>query len=110
VRGHRPSVGKLDPRAVKCVFVGYFGKQKGYKCWCRSEKRMFVSMDVVLREHEPYYGEPIDLTDVFPDYVTGLDNERWGDGSREDNDVAPEKMIVGVIPVGERDRKQKNSV
>jgi streptogramin lyase len=28
---HRPSVGKLDPKAVKCVFVGYSGKQKGYK-------------------------------------------------------------------------------
>ena len=32
VRDHRPSVGKLDPRAVKCVFVGYSSTQKGYKC------------------------------------------------------------------------------
>ena len=38
VKDYRPSVGKLDPRAVKCVFVGYSGKQKGYKCWCPSEK------------------------------------------------------------------------
>ena len=38
VKDYRPSIGKLDPRAVKCVFVGYSGKQKGYKCWCTSEK------------------------------------------------------------------------
>jgi transposase InsO family protein len=67
VRDHRPSVGKLDPRAVKCVFVGYSGKQKGYKCWCPSERRMFVSMDVTFRENVPFYGEPTDLTDVFPE-------------------------------------------
>jgi hypothetical protein len=40
VRDHMPYVGKLDPIAVKCVFVGYSGKQKGYKCWCPSERRM----------------------------------------------------------------------
>jgi hypothetical protein len=46
VRDHRPSVGKLDPRAVKCVFMGYSSSQQGYKCWNPSAKCMFVSMDV----------------------------------------------------------------
>jgi hypothetical protein len=32
VRDHRPSVEKLDPHAVKCIFVGYSSTQKGYKC------------------------------------------------------------------------------
>jgi len=48
-------VGKLDPRAVKCVFVGYSATQKGYVCWNSVEKILFVSMDVSLREFEPYY-------------------------------------------------------
>ena len=63
---------------------------------------MFVSMDVTFRENVPFYGEPTDLTDVFPD----LFNDDSSDGvfrtggyeRREDNDAASQKMIVGVIP------------
>ena len=55
VHDYRSNVGKLDPRAVKCVFVGYSPSQKGYRCWRPSERRFFVSMDVTFREHEPYY-------------------------------------------------------
>ena len=65
VRDHRPSVGKLDPRAVKCIFVGYSSMQKGYKCWSPSERRLFVSMDVTFRESEPFYGEKTDLSFMF---------------------------------------------
>jgi hypothetical protein len=32
MRDHKITVGKLDPRAVKCIFVGYSSHQKGYKC------------------------------------------------------------------------------
>jgi hypothetical protein len=60
VHDYRNSVGKLDPRAIKCVFVGYSPTQKGYRCWCPSEHHFFVSMDVSFREHEPYYGQSSD--------------------------------------------------
>lgn len=55
VRDHRPSVGKLDPQALKCIFIGYSSSQKGYRCWNLVERRLFVSMDVTFREFEPYY-------------------------------------------------------
>lgn len=32
------NVGKLEPRAIKCVFVGYSPTQKGYKCFDPKKK------------------------------------------------------------------------
>jgi hypothetical protein len=61
VHDYRNNVGKLDPRAVKCVFVGYSPTQKGYRCWCPSEHRFFVSLYVTFRENEPYYGSTNDV-------------------------------------------------
>ena len=54
-REYRPIVGKLDPQALKCVFVGYPTTQKGYKCYYPSERRMLVTMDVTFRKTEAYY-------------------------------------------------------
>lgn len=31
--------GKLDRRSIKCVFLGYYGSQKGYKCFCLNTKK-----------------------------------------------------------------------
>ena len=63
--GIKTFVGKLDPRAVKCIFVGYSSSQKGYKCWCPTEWCLFVIMNVTFWESEPYYGEKTDLSSLF---------------------------------------------
>ena len=55
VKDNRQMVGKLDPRAVKCIFVGYSDTQKGYKCYHPPSKKYFVSMDVTFRESKPYF-------------------------------------------------------
>ena len=72
VRDHRPSVEKLDPQAVKCVFVGYSSTQKGYKCWDPVGKKLFVSMDVTFREFEPYYTKPWDLDPFLEEFSSSL--------------------------------------
>ena len=51
---HSHNQGKLEPRATKCVFVGYAPTQKGYKCFEPISKKMFVTMDVTFFELHPY--------------------------------------------------------
>jgi len=41
---------KLDPKAQKCIFIGYSLKQKGYRCFNPSTKKLQVSKDVVFNE------------------------------------------------------------
>ena len=50
----RPQVTKLDLKSLKCIFVGYSRVQKGYKCYCPTLRRYFVSTDVAFFETIPF--------------------------------------------------------
>ncbi|CAL8151232.1 unnamed protein product [Prunus armeniaca] len=46
---------KLEPRALKCVFIGYAQHQKGYRCFHPPTQKLYITMDVVFREEEMYF-------------------------------------------------------
>jgi hypothetical protein len=52
---HGPTRDKLDPRALRYIYVGYSPTHKGYK-WCHPPSRKcFVLMDVTFFELQPYF-------------------------------------------------------
>jgi hypothetical protein len=46
---------KLDPKAEKCIFIGYSLEQKGYRCFNPSTQKLQVSRDVVFDEMASRY-------------------------------------------------------
>lgn len=58
VRNVRPSVTKLDPKALKCVFLDYSHLQKGYRCYCIETGKYLTLNDVVFLETTPFFYAP----------------------------------------------------
>lgn len=51
-------VTNLDPKFLKCIFLGYSRLQKGYKYYCPSLNKYLVSIDVTFTENTPYFSSP----------------------------------------------------
>ncbi|XP_058002238.1 uncharacterized protein LOC131179411 [Hevea brasiliensis] len=56
---HKLNSGKLEPRALKYIFVGYSSTQKEYRCYHPPLRKYFVSMDVTFKESESYFHPPL---------------------------------------------------
>ncbi|MCO5574723.1 hypothetical protein L7F22_028513 [Adiantum nelumboides] len=57
---------KMEPKAMKCIFLGYLVKKKDYKCYDPTTRQVYVSRDVRFCEHEPWYKpKPVTIEDEY---------------------------------------------
>ncbi|CAL2226490.1 unnamed protein product [Prunus armeniaca] len=52
---HKNQHSKLDPYALRCVFVGYATNQKGYRCYHPPTRCTYVTLDVTFLESELFF-------------------------------------------------------
>ncbi|CAL8083793.1 unnamed protein product [Prunus armeniaca] len=58
VHFHKNQRSKLDPCALRCVFVGYATHQKCYRCYHPLTRRTYVTLDVTFLESELFFHDP----------------------------------------------------
>ena len=114
---HIKDAGKLDPRALRCVFIGYSPTQKGYKCFHPPSRKYFVSMDVTFRETESYFsstpsslqGENNAQEEMIHSSVTLTDLTPREDGQKEN--IFQENIFQGeeIGRLNKPDLKERQS-
>ncbi|MCO5588630.1 hypothetical protein L7F22_042587 [Adiantum nelumboides] len=87
--------GKLDDKAVKCIFVGYSSGSKGYRLYNPATNKIFESHDVIFAETTPQSMVAFDVPhmqtqDVFEGFLPSfVENQESQQVDNFDQHVTP---------------------
>ncbi|KAJ9564855.1 LOW QUALITY PROTEIN: hypothetical protein OSB04_000821 [Centaurea solstitialis] len=110
----RPHITKLDPKSLKCVFLGYSRLQKGYRCFSPTLNRYIVSRDVTFHENVPFF--PVSTSCSLGDsddlliYVTPLPESPSPSSDSTPSQEPPKPPIVHVYNRRQRPRSDPEPI
>ena len=58
IQNFKSGIDTLEPKAIKCVFIGYSRTHKGFCCFDPINHRFYTSSDATFFESVPYFAPP----------------------------------------------------
>ena len=97
---------KLDPKAKKCIFLGYGATRKGYHLYSQKSSKIIHSRNVVFNELTREYeseGEPQQIPLIEMENFTEEDSEKLeSEGKTGDNEGPEHTRESDSVPVQQR--------
>ncbi|KAK3894704.1 hypothetical protein Pcinc_001550 [Petrolisthes cinctipes] len=85
---------QLDPKSVKCIFLGYGSEVKGYRLFDLDKKRILNSRDVIFDESHYEFKKEKDVVQTETPTIEIMHSEEWvSDDDDDDDDEQPDLPV-----------------